>query len=154
MYQSCLLNLVFDSDLLQDFFKSLFMMLANSWTLVTFSPAGIKELDFRTFVWKIWFCDFSLKICHWGSLHFNPLNNFFFLVSWNKVVMVSSFQVITQLTFSCSKSTIKALEKDVKYICSKLTIKIPERRQWRVFIVSFEHSSHLFLVFLLLALNK
>ena len=38
-------------------------------------------------------------------------------------------------------------------ICSKLTIKTPERRQWRrsdVFIVNFEHISHLFLVFLLL----
>ena len=34
-----------------------------------------------------------------------------------------------------------------------LTIKIPERRQWRhfvVFIVTFEHISHLFLVLLLL----
>ena len=36
-------------------------------------------------------------------------------------------------------------------ICSKLTIKIPEQRQWRrsgVFIVNFEHTSHLVLVFL------
>ena len=35
-------------------------------------------------------------------------------------------------------------------ICSKLTIKIPERRQWRrsdIFIVNFEHISHLVLVF-------
>ena len=42
-------------------------------------------------------------------------------------------------------------------ICSKLTIKTPERRQWRrsgVFIVNFEHILHLILVFLLLALNK
>ena len=42
-------------------------------------------------------------------------------------------------------------------ICSKLTIKTPERRQWRrsrVFIVNFEHISHLALVFLLLTLNK
>ena len=38
-------------------------------------------------------------------------------------------------------------------ICSKLAIKTPKRRQWRrtgVFIVNFEHISHLFLVFLLL----
>ena len=38
-------------------------------------------------------------------------------------------------------------------ICSKLTIKTPEQRQWSrsgVFIVNFEHNSHLFLVFLLL----
>ena len=42
-------------------------------------------------------------------------------------------------------------------ICSKLTINTPERRQWRrsgVFIVNFEHISHLALVFLLLTLNK
>ena len=42
-------------------------------------------------------------------------------------------------------------------ICSKLTIKTPERRHWRrsdVFIVNFEHISHLFLVFLLFTLNK
>ena len=42
-------------------------------------------------------------------------------------------------------------------ICSKLTIKTPERRQWRcsgVFIVTFEHISHLVLVFLLLTLSR
>ena len=42
-------------------------------------------------------------------------------------------------------------------ICSKLTIKIPERRQWRhsgIFIVNFEHISHLVLVFLLLTLSR
>ena len=37
-------------------------------------------------------------------------------------------------------------------ICSKLTVKTPERRQG-VFIVNFEHISHLVLVFLLLILN-
>ena len=42
-------------------------------------------------------------------------------------------------------------------ICSKLTIKTPERLHWRrsgVFIVNFEHISHLILVFLLLNLNR
>ena len=37
-------------------------------------------------------------------------------------------------------------------ICSKLTIKSPKRRHWRrsgVFIVNFEHISHIFLAFLL-----
>ena len=40
-------------------------------------------------------------------------------------------------------------------ICSKLTTKTPERQQWRrsgVFLVNFEHNSHLALV-LLLTLN-
>ena len=39
-------------------------------------------------------------------------------------------------------------------MCSKLTIKTPERHQWRrsgVFIVNFEHISHPFLV---LTFNK
>ena len=42
-------------------------------------------------------------------------------------------------------------------ICSKLTIKTPEQRQWRrssVFIINFKDISHLSLVFLLLNLNK
>ena len=42
-------------------------------------------------------------------------------------------------------------------ICSKLTIKTPERRQWRrsgVFIVNCEHISHFLLVFLLLTLSR
>ena len=41
-------------------------------------------------------------------------------------------------------------------ICSKLTMKIPERRYCRrsgIFIVNFEHISHLALMFLLLTLN-
>ena len=40
-------------------------------------------------------------------------------------------------------------------ICSKLTIKTPERRQWRCsgVFVNFKHVSHLVLVFLLLTLD-
>ena len=42
-------------------------------------------------------------------------------------------------------------------ISSKLTIKIPERCQWRrsgIFIVNFEHISHVVPVFLLLTLSR
>ena len=42
-------------------------------------------------------------------------------------------------------------------ICSKITIKIPERRHWHrsgIFIVNFEHILHLVLVFLLLTLSR
>ena len=42
-------------------------------------------------------------------------------------------------------------------ISSKLAIKTPERRQWRrsgVFIVNFEHISHLILVFPSLTLRR
>ena len=41
-------------------------------------------------------------------------------------------------------------------MCSELTIKIPERRHWRllgIFIVNFEDISHPVLVFLLLTLS-
>ena len=78
------------------------------------------------------------------------------------------FVIYSLLTFTCSKLTIESCQT-----CSKLTTKTPERREnclthsnnlpavadecvwtfWRrsgVFIVNFEHISHVFLVFLLL----
>ena len=54
----------------------------------------------------------------------------------------------TQLAFTCSKLTIETVEQRCE-ICSKLTIKLPKRRQWRhwrrfgSFIVNFEHISPL-----------
>ena len=51
--------------------------------------------------------------------------------------------------------TIETLEKDD--ICSKLTIKTPERRDWRcsdVLIVDFEDISDIVLVFQLLTVNR
>ena len=54
----------------------------------------------------------------------------------------------------------KVNNKNTKTRCeiySKLTVKIPERRHWRgygIFIVNFEHISHLILVFLLLTLSR
>ena len=42
-------------------------------------------------------------------------------------------------------------------ICSKLTIKTPEQSQWchsGVFVVHFEKNCYIFLVFLLMSLNK
>ena len=54
---------------------------------------------------------------------------------------------------------LKVNNRNTRTMCeiySKLTIKPPERRYWRrsgVFIVNFEHISHLVAVFLLLSLN-
>ena len=51
-----------------------------------------------------------------------------------------------------NRNTIKRCK-----ICSKLTIKTPELRQWGgpgVFLVDFEHISYLFLVIQSLTLNK
>ena len=58
-------------------------------------------------------------------------------------MMINIF-ILSQLAFTCSKLTIETLEQGVKKVqicCSG------------AFIVSFEHISHLFQVFLLLTLN-
>ena len=49
------------------------------------------------------------------------------------------------IAITCSKLTIETVEQR-REICSKLTINTPKRRHWRrfsVFIVNFEHISHL-----------
>ena len=52
---------------------------------------------------------------------------------------------INQPAFTCSKLKIETLEQ--RYVIySKLTIETPKRHQWRrfgVFIVNYEHISHL-----------
>ena len=61
------------------------------------------------------------------------------------------FPVCIYLLKVNNRNTRKSCE-----ICSKLTIKTPERCQWHrfsVFIVNFEHISHNVLVFLLLTVN-
>ena len=50
----------------------------------------------------------------------------------------------TQPAITCSELTIETLEQGVKYVW----------RQSAVFIVNFEHNSHLILVFLLLTLSR
>ena len=63
-------------------------------------------------------------------------------------------KTVTQPAFISSKLTIKKLEQGVKYVKRK-----QKRRQndaigvTGVFIVNFEHISHLVLLFLLLTLN-
>ena len=63
---------------------------------------------------------------------------------------------LAQLAITSLKSKIDLLEQGMT-ICSKLTIKTPERRQWRrsgVFTVNFEQISLLVLVFLFLTLSR
>ena len=53
--------------------------------------------------------------------------------------------MLTQPAITISKLTIETLEQRCE-TCSKLTIKTPKRHHWRrfgVFIVNFEHISHL-----------
>ena len=74
-----------------------------------------------------------------------------FNVTGIHLVMADSFAVGIYLAKVNNRNTRTRWE-----ICSKLTIKTPERRHWRrsgVFIVNVDHISHVVLVFLLLTLN-
>ena len=76
------------------------------------------------------------------------------LFTWNDWLT----NALTKLTFTCSKSTIETLQKGLKYAQIRQlkhqndVIKVGRRSCF--FIVKFEHVSHLFLLFLLLTLNK
>ena len=74
--------------------------------------------------------------------------------------MTRTIQSLETLINLCSNSyLLKVSNRNTKTkckICSKLTLKIPERRQWRRsgdFIVNCEHILHLVLLFLLLTLK-
>ena len=43
---------------------------------------------------------------------------------------IHSVDALTQPAITCSKLTVEKLEKGVKYVQTKLTIKKPERGQW------------------------
>ena len=60
---------------------------------------------------------------------------------------------ITHLTFTCSKSAIETLQK-VQDMFKVNYKKTQNDLRSGVFIVSFEHISHFFLVFLLLTVSK
>ena len=94
--------------------------------------------------------------------------------AWLALKVSAYSQVINKImnVILCSKLTIKTTKrgqfqaniyffnvhnKNIKKqyeICSKLTIKTPERYHSGIFIANFEHIPHLFLVPLLLTLNK
>ena len=74
--------------------------------------------------------------------------NWLVSIWWGSLVIngLTEWLIFTQLTFTCSNSTIETLEKRCE-ICSKLRIKTLDWRHWRhsgVFIVDFEHISYLF----------
>ena len=78
---------------------------------------------------------------------------------YTEISLISDYnQVLDQDNNPAGIYLLKINKKNTRTrceICSKLTIKTPERRYWRlsgVFIVNFEHISHLVLVFLLLTL--
>ena len=69
---------------------------------------------------------------------------------------VKLLRIMSQPEITCSKLSMVDT-RTRRAVWSELSIKTPERSQWSrsgVFIVNFEHISHLVLVFLLLALSR
>ena len=87
------------------------------------------------------------------------------IASWESFLRLFRYQVVKKSWLRACNShasrnyLLKVNNRNTRTrceICSKLTLKIPKQRQWcrsGVFIVNFEHMSHLVLVFLLLTLN-
>ena len=104
------------------------------------SQLTVNQID-----WFLYERDCCLEwVKKWVQLLRNTWWNFFFLVKLLKYLKISPNIV-------CSNSIITTLEEGVK-ICSKLTIKTPDRRQWRrsvVINVKFQHTLLFLLVFLL-----
>ena len=78
--------------------------------------------------------------------------NFFQLKSWHVILRDRSKDGSISIHFPAGNCMFKVNNKSLKTwcdICSKLTIKTPEQRQWRgsgVFIFNLEHISHFALV--------
>ena len=109
----------------------------------------VKSVQTRSLFWSV-FPVFSLTMRKYGSEKTTYLDTFHAVHFHAFSNTRSLYQINIYLFRSKKRNTRKSCE-----ICSKLTIKTLERRQWRrsgIFIVNFEHILHLFLVFLLLTL--
>ena len=103
----------------------------------------------------------SSQLLPW--VFFNDCYQFFLLkYFWMPKYILRNFKAFSFFHWSIYPAGIYLLKINNKNsrtrceICLKLTIKTPKRRQCRhsgVFMVNFEHISHLALVFLLLTLN-
>ena len=93
------------------------------------------------------------------------INSFLFYFSFvlfdKKQVKVSHIPVtLARGSYPVGNYMFKVNDRNTRTrceICSKLTIKIPERRHWcrsGIFIVNFEHISHPVLLFLSLTLSR
>ena len=99
-----------------------------------FPNVSIVDIEHKFVCWKVYYTQKSLQAL---SIKANKCS---YALSQNK------FTAYIYLFKVNNRKTRRRCE-----ICSKLTIKIEERRQWGrfgVFIVNFEHITHLFLVFL------
>ena len=103
-----------------------------------------KKINWSQYYWS--------KIGVVNQLHMGNLDVIRFVRLW---VGKNSLRTHTPANISLFKVNKRYTRKNCE-ICSKLITKTPEWRHWRrsgVFIVNFEHISHLFLVYLLLTLN-
>ena len=120
----------------------------SSWSLIRLEKAQASE----KLNWKLRY----INLGHLFLQKYNPFRYFKLTEPiesrWFSRLVISSYiPVGIYLLEVNTRNTRTRLE-----ICSKLTIRIPERRHWRrssVFIVNFEHILHLFLVFLWLTFN-
>ena len=119
----------------------------NQWTgFCMIWTSVMKELNLHgSNVAIICFCGF------WKFMINCPLNTkFYWALPWEHTF---------KKTIAANNYLLKVNNRNTRTrceICSKLIIKTPERHHWRrsgVFIVNFEHISHLALSFLLLTLN-
>ena len=101
----------------------------------------------------------EIKLCSKQQAKLNP-TKFFTLVQFSLISLLCPILSAIVCRFPAGNYMFKVNNRNIRTrcgICSKLTIKIPERRHWRrsgIFIVNFKHISHLVLVLLLLTLNR
>ena len=133
----------------------------NLYKAATFFRPGVRFLEIPLYdqfhATGIFICPLKISENVWFSAVFMghrkrsvAWNRFMKTGNKNRSKNLSKAKKTVKLTCNCLKSTIETLENGVA--CSKLTIKTPQRCHWRrsgVFIVNFEHISHLFLVLLL-----
>ena len=127
--------------------------------------SGLNSRNIRSQIWKRSLTKF-MKVNNWGVIR--TLISIYDETVYENIFVKSSqvsewvYSAITQNKKQTNPTGIYLLKvnnrktKSRCQICSKLTKKILERCQWRhsgIFIVNFEHLSHLDLVFLLLILN-
>ena len=124
---------------------------------IEYSIKNVETIPFKSFsFFHVYSFDFYLllhsKIGKASYSHKSIRNSFLwdYKVAWKNVANASPKRQLN--VQSLKRNTRTRCE-----ICLMLTIKTPERHQWRrsvVFIVNFEHISHLALVFLLLTLKR
>ena len=122
-------------------------------------PTSKMELFVKIGIYKLIFCRLLYtQHCPVSFLCVSPL--LFPFRSRCFQQQISEMVLFVTIAIAASNYMFKVNNRNTRTrckICSKLTIKIPERCHWRrfgIFIVNFERISHLVLVFLQLTLSR